>query len=129
MFEACSLFRAGKSRVGEKCSHFLCAKERIVKRLHRSVRCSFFLGFSDPCCFQRPRRVALNFKRGDKIMKNLIAVSVLVVSLVGGSFSAFAGTEDPFGIPSGAVETENTFGIGYPDEVHNAHGIVYPELP
>lgn len=62
-------------------------------------------------------------------MKNLIALSVVVFALLGGSLSAHAGHQDAFGIPSGVVNPENTFGIQYPETFDNAHGIHYPELP
>jgi hypothetical protein len=65
---------------------------------------------------------------GDKIMKKLFALSVVLFSLVGGSVSAFAGDNSTFGIPV-TGETENTFGIQYPETFDNAHGITYPELP
>ena len=61
-------------------------------------------------------------------MRNIIALSVVLFSLVGGSVSAWADNEQAFGDPS-VVAPENTFGIQYPETFDNAHGITYPELP
>ncbi|MEP3475533.1 MAG: hypothetical protein ABJN57_04890 [Hyphomicrobiales bacterium] len=61
-------------------------------------------------------------------MKKLFALSVVLFSLVGGSVSAFADAKGFSGLPV-AGETENTFGIQYPETFDNAHGITYPELP
>ena len=61
-------------------------------------------------------------------MKNIIALTAVLFVLVGGSVSAFAGSQDGFGIPS-ADAPENSFGIQYPETFDNAHGITYPELP
>ncbi|GAA6211427.1 hypothetical protein NBRC116602_11680 [Hyphomicrobiales bacterium 4NK60-0047b] len=61
-------------------------------------------------------------------MKNIIALSVVLFALVGGSVSAFAGHGSPFGI-NNPETPQNTFGIQYPETFDNAHGISYPELP
>ena len=61
-------------------------------------------------------------------MKKLFALSIVLFSLVGGSVSAFADAQGFSGLPTSA-ETENTFGIQYPETFDNAHGINYPELP
>ncbi|GAA6211629.1 hypothetical protein NBRC116602_13700 [Hyphomicrobiales bacterium 4NK60-0047b] len=61
-------------------------------------------------------------------MKNIIALSVVLFTLVGGSVSAFAGDVSPFGI-NNPEAPQNTFGIQYPETFDNAHGITYPELP
>lgn len=58
-------------------------------------------------------------------MKKLFALSVVLLSLVGGSVSAFA-DERPVFYPE---SFDNVHGIQYPETFDNAHGISYPELP
>ncbi len=60
-------------------------------------------------------------------MKNILAISVLLFTLVGGAFGAQANET----VQSGSVSAEkvNPFGIMYPGTHNNTFGIEYPDMP
>jgi hypothetical protein len=60
-------------------------------------------------------------------MKKLFALSVVLLSLVGGSVSAFADEHTVFYPDSFKNGDERP--VFYPETFDNAHGINYPELP